>query len=248
MKFNLEICVDSVQSAIDAQEAGASRVEICSNLTEGGTTPGFGTIMSARKNIGIGLHVLLRPKAGDFLYSDLEFDIIRKDLDICGECGADGIVTGLLMADGRIDLERTARLVEMAHPMSVTFHRAFDMCCDPLEGLEDIIASGADRILTAGQETVAMDGLDLIKQLVIKGGQRIIIMPGSGINEINIAEIARKTGAGEFHLSARKVIDSHMTFRKEGITMGNAPGYNEFTGKFADQEKIKKIIRILKEL
>jgi copper homeostasis protein len=248
MKFKLEICVDSVQSAIDAQAAGASRVELCADLAEGGTTPGFGTIKSARENVDIGLNVLIRPRAGDFLYTDLEFDIMNKDLDICRECGADGIVIGLLRADGKIDLERTARLVEMAHPMSVTFHRAFDMCSDPEQGLEDVIAAGAHRLLTSGQKNLAVDGMDLLKELVSRAGQRIIIMPGSGINEINIAEIAKKTGAGEFHLSARKVRESLMTFRKEGITMGNAPGYNEFSGKVADKEKIKKIIRILSDL
>jgi copper homeostasis protein len=248
MKFKLEICVDSVQSAIAAQEAGASRVELCANLAEGGTTPGLGTIVSARENIDIGLNVLIRPRAGDFLYTDLEFDIIRKDLDICGEHGADGIVIGLLRADGTIDLERTARLVEMAHPMSVTFHRAFDMCRDPEEGLNDIIASGANRLLTSGQKNIAMDGLEVLKKLVVQAGQRIIIMPGSGISESNIEVIAERTGASEFHLSARKVIDSLMTFRKDGITMGNAPGYNEYTGKIADQEKIKKIIRILQNM
>ena len=248
MKFKLEICVDSVQSAMDAQAAGASRVELCSNLAEGGTSAGFGTIKSARENLDIGLNVLLRPRAGDFLYTDLEYEIIRKDLDICGGCGADGIVIGLLRADGKIDLERTARLVEMAHPMSVTFHRAFDMCCDPVQGLEDIISSGADKLLTSGQKNIASEGLVLLKELIIQAGQRLIIIPGSGINEANIADIAQFTGASEFHLSARKVTESLMTFRKERITMGNAPGYNEFTGKVADVDKIKNIIRILKDL
>jgi copper homeostasis protein len=248
MKFKLEICVDSVQSAVDAQEAGASRVELCDNLLEGGTTPGFGTIKSARENLDIDLNVLIRPRGGDFLYTGLEFDIIRRDLEICGECGADGIVTGILMAGGTIDAERTARLVELAHPMSVTFHRAFDMCSDPLKALEEIISSGAARLLTSGQKNIAMEGLDLLKELVIKAGNRIIVMPGSGINEENIEAIARFTGAWEFHLSARKTVESKMVFRKEGITMGNAPGYNEFTRKVADPDKIKKIINILREI
>jgi copper homeostasis protein len=248
MKFKLEICVDSIQSAMDAQDAGASRVELCCNLAEGGTTPGFGTIKSARENIDIGLNVLIRPRAGDFLYTDLEYEIIRKDINICGEHGADGIVIGLLRADGTIDIERTARLAEMAHPMSVTFHRAFDMCRDPVQGLEDVISSGADRLLTSGQKKIAAEGLVLLKELVIQAGKRIIIMPGRGINETNIATIAWFTGAGDFHLSARKLVESHMTFRKEGITLGNGPGYNEFTGKVADPEKIRNIMRILSDL
>jgi copper homeostasis protein len=248
MKFKLEICVDSVQSAMDAQEAEATRVELCDNLFEGGTTPGYGTITAARKNLDIDLNVLIRPRAGDFLYTDLEYDIMRKDVDICGECGADGIVIGILRADGTIDSERTSKLVELAHPMSVTFHRAFDMCADPVRGLEDIIVSGADRLLTSGQKNTAAEGSDLLSDMVKQAGQRIIIMPGSGINETNIEAIAKHTGASEFHLSARKVIDSLMTFRKEGITMCNTPGYNEFTRKVADPDKIRNIVKILSNL
>ena len=248
MKFKLEICVDSVQSAMDAQKAGASRVELCDNLIEGGTTPGYGTIASARNNLDIGLHVLIRPRAGDFLYSDIEFDIMRRDLKICKECGADGIVIGILKQDGTIDVKRTAELVELARPMSITFHRAFDMCINPFQGLEDIIASGADRVLTSGQKNGAEEGSVLIRDLVVQAANRIIIMPGSGINESNIERIAKITGAEEFHLSARKAIESLMTFRKGGITMGNAPGYNEFIRKVTDPEKIKTIIGILREL
>jgi copper homeostasis protein len=248
MKFKLEICVDNVQSALDAQEAGASRVELCDNLLEGGTTPGYGTIISARNNLDIGLNVLIRPRAGDFLYSDLEFDIMRRDLDRCGECGVDGIVIGILRADGTIDLERSSKLVELAHPMSVTFHRAFDMCQDPEQGLKDIIVTGAERLLTSGHKNSAEEGSLILRDLVIQAGQRIIIMPGSGINELNIAQIAKITGAREFHLSARKVIESQMKFRKKGITMSGSPSYNEFTRKVADPEKIKNIIRILMEV
>jgi copper homeostasis protein len=248
MKFKLEICVDSVQSAIDAQAAGASRVELCDNLFEGGTTPGYGTILVARKNLEIGLNVLIRPRAGDFLYTDLEFDIMRRDIEMCGECGANGVVIGILRSDGTIDHDRTAELVKLAHPMSVTFHRAFDMCIDPEKALEDIIASGAERLLTSGQKNSAEDGSKLLSDLVSQAGKRLIIMPGGGINESNIANIARVTVAAEFHLSARKIIESDMAFRQKGLTMGSAPGYNEFTRKVADPEKIKTIISILRDL
>jgi copper homeostasis protein len=248
MKFKLEICVDSVQSAMDAQEAGVSRVELCDNLYEGGTTPGYGTIILARKNLKTELNVLIRPRGGDFLYTDLEFEIMKRDIQICKECGADGVVIGILTSDGSIDLERSARLVELARPMSVTFHRAFDMCRDPQKALVDIIASGADRLLTSGQKNSAAEGAHLLRDLVAKAGRMIIIMPGSGINEENISSIAIISGANEFHLSARKLIDSQMTFRKDGLTMGNSPGYNEFSRKVADPEKVKNIIRILGEL
>lgn len=178
MAFTLEICVDSVESAINAQIAGADRVELCGNLNEGGTTPGYGTIVSARNNLDIGLHVIIRPRGGDFLYSDLEYDIMRRDVEACGECGVDGIVTGILNAGGTIDVERTARLVEFAAPMPVTFHRAFDMCADPIRGIEDVIATGAARLLSSGQKDKATDGVELLRQLVIIAGDRLTVMPG----------------------------------------------------------------------
>ncbi len=245
MKFKFEICIDSVDSAIAAQVAGADRVELCDNLLEGGTTPSYGTVSSARKNITIGLNVIIRPRGGDFLYNDIEYEIMRRDIDICGECGVDGIVIGILRSDGNIDIERTARLIESAHNMPVTFHRAFDVCSDPMKGVEDIIAAGASRILTSGQQDKAADGVELIKKLVEKTKDRIIIMPGSGIDESNISWIANFTGAHEFHFTGRKVIDSEMIFRKEGIPMG-APGVPEFSREVADPERIRTIINKLK--
>jgi copper homeostasis protein len=246
MKFRLEICVDSVESAVNAQVAGTDRVELCDNLAEGGTTPSYGTISSARNNLTIGLHVIIRPRGGDFFYTDLEYDIMRRDIDICGECGADGIVIGILCANGAIDTERTAMLVEMANPMAVTFHRAFDMCLDPVQGLEDIISAGASRLLTSGQKDKVPEGADLISRLVKQAGSRIIIMPGSGLDEFNIADMARVTGAHEFHLTGRKVLGSEMLFRRDGIAMGSVPDIPEFSRKVADPERIKNIINILR--
>ena len=245
MKFKLEICVDSLESAINAQIAGADRVELCDNLMEGGTTPGYGTIVSVRNNLSIGLHVIIRPRGSDFLYSDSEFDIMRRDIEACGEAGADGVVIGILLKDGNIDVERTGRLVELARPMKVTFHRAFDVCQNPVLGLEDIISTGADRVLTSGQKNDAADGTELIEILVRQAGTRIIIMPGGGINESNIAAIAKATKAIEFHLTGRKVIDSEMVYRKAGVSMGGFPGIPEFSRKVADPVKIANIINIL---
>ena len=246
MDFKLEICVDSIESAINAQSAGADRVELCDNLAEGGTTPSFGMIISARKNLSIGLHVIIRPRGGDFLYSDREFEIMIKDIEICRQSGVDGVVTGLLKADGTVDVERTKYLVESAAPMVVTFHRAFDLCSDPEKGLEDIILTGASRILTSGQKNLVPEGAELISRLVRMAGDRIIIMPGSGLDDSNIAEMARVTVAKEFHLTGRKVVESKMQFRKEGIPMGGFPDIPEFSRKVADPEKIWKIIKILK--
>jgi copper homeostasis protein len=245
MKFQIEICVDSVESAKVAQTAGADRVELCSNLIEGGTTPGYGTIVSARNNLNIGLNVIIRPRGGDFLYSGIEYEIMRREIDLCGECGVDGVVLGILKSDGTIDVERTSKLIELAHPMSVTFHRAYDMCSDPFHGLEDVIASGAARLLTSGQKDKAEEGAEFISQIVSQAGNRIKIMPGSGINESNIEQIAKVTGAKEFHLTGRSEIVSKMIFRKQGIVMGGVPGISEFSRMVADQEKIKRIINIL---
>lgn len=244
MNFKLEICVDNVQSAIDAQNAGADRVELCDNLAEGGTTPSYGTILTARKNLNIKLHVIIRPRGGDFLYTPQEYEIMLRDIEMCGELGADGIVLGILNADGTIDTERTIGLVKAASPMDVTFHRAFDMCSDPVKGLEDIILTGATRILTSGQKRSVPQGVELIRKLVSQAGERIIIMPGSGLDESNIA-MAVATGAMEFHLTGRKVVESSMIFRRDGIPMGGVPDIPEFSRKVADPEKIRKIINIL---
>jgi copper homeostasis protein len=246
VKFKLEICADSVESAVNAQVAGADRVELCDNLLEGGTTPSFGTIAAARDNLTIGLHVIIRPRGGDFLYTDPEYDIMRRDIELCGETGVDGIVIGILRTDATIDIERTQKLIELAHTMSVTFHRAFDMCSDPFKGLEDIISAGASRLLTSGQRNTVPEGASLIQNLVKQAGKRIIIMPGSGLDESNIAEMARLTGAGEFHLTGRKTIDSSMTFRRDDIQMGGVTDIPEFARKVADPERIKNIINILK--
>jgi len=246
--FKLEICVDNVESAIEVQVAGANRIELCDNLLEGGTTPSMGTIISARNNLDIDINVIIRPRGGDFLYTDLEYDIMRRDIEICGENGVNGIVIGILRNDGAIDLERTAKLVELAIPMSVTFHRAFDMCADPIQGLEDIISAGASRLLTSGLKDNAIDGAEMIARLILQARNRIIVMPGSGLNINNIASVAKLTSAKEFHLTGRKVIDSEMTFRREEISMSGVQGIFEFSRKVVDPVIIKNIINILKAI
>jgi len=244
MDIGLEICVDSVESAVNAQLAGAARVELCDNLTEGGTTPSYGTIVLTRRNIDIGLHVIIRPRGSDFLYSDIEFDTMKRDIEMCGEQGVDGVVFGVLQKEGAIDFERTARLAEFAYPMAITFHRAFDMCNDPVKGLEDVIAAGASRVLTSGRKNRAIDGIDLIRKLVIQAADRIIIMPGAGIDETNVERIVSVTKVREIHLTGRKSVSSEMIFRQQGISMGSMWDLSEFTRKVADIEKIRNIISI----
>jgi copper homeostasis protein len=246
MECKLEICVDSILSAINAQSAGADRVEFCNNLAAGGITPSYGAVVSARNNLSIGLHVIIRPREGDFLYSGQEYDIMRRDIEMCGECGVDGIVTGILLPGGSIDIDRTAKLFEFAYPMSTTFHRAFDMCSDPVQGLEDVIASGAARLLTSGLKPNARNGLELIRQLLIQAGERIIIMPGGGIDETNVGLILTAAKIKEIHLTGRKDIDSEMIYRRHEISMGGVHGIPEYSRRIADPEKIQNIINIIK--
>lgn len=238
--MTIEVCIDSVQSAINAQQAGAARVELCDNLFEGGTTPSAGTIAITRQQISIGLQVIIRPRGGDFLYSDLEMEIMKKDIQTAKELGADGVVIGILTAEGRVDLERCQALIELARPMNVTFHRAFDMTRDPFEALEDIIALGCERILTSGQQRRAIEGKELIAQLHEKAAGRIIIMPGGGVDEFNIAQMAA-CGVKECHVSVRKSVSSGMAYRNHGVFMGGELRLPEYEVKVADPERLKKL-------
>lgn len=244
----LEICIYSVEGAIAAQEGGANRVELCDNLPEGGTTPSAATIELARKEISIDLNIIIRPRGGDFCYSELEFQTMSRDIEVAKSLGADGVVVGNLKTDGSIDITRTKKLVELARPMSVTFHRAFDMTRDPFSSLEYIIECGANRILTSGQSNTATGGLEMIKKLVDIAGDRIIIMPGSGINDRNIYDLALKTGASEFHMSAKKKVDGEMKYRKAGINMGGKDDNNEYHKWITNSEQVKKVSRILAQI
>lgn len=221
-EVKIEACLDSVRSAMAAQEGGADRVELCDNLFEGGTTPSAGTIATTRKRIDIGLQVIIRPRGGDFCYSEDEYESMKVDIETAKNLGADGVVIGILTRDGRVDTERCAPLIELAHPMNVTFHRAFDVCRDPWEGLEDVIAIGATRLLTSGQEATVPEGLDTIAELIQRAADRIIIMPGCGITERNLEKVLRRTGATECHVLINETLDSAMTYRVNHISMGGA--------------------------
>ena len=212
-KFTLEIAVFSVASALDAIQAGAHRIELCENPNEGGTTPSYGSLVAMSKQQTVPIFPIIRPRGGDFLYTNIEFQIMKQDVLIAKELGFKGVVIGLLNVDGSIDKIRTAELVSLAQPMQVTFHRAFDRCVDPMQGLEDIIATGCHRILTSGQVPNVANALPLIKQLVDQANGRIIIMPGSGVRANNINEIIQQTGVVEIHSSARKNILSEMYFK-----------------------------------
>ena len=215
-----EICVDSVAGVRAAQAAGADRVELCGDLLEGGTTPSRGMIRQARTVAGVKLHVIIRPRGGDFLYDDDEFAVMQADIDAAKAEGADGVVIGLLSADGTIDAARTRDLIARARPLAVTFHRAFDMTPDPFTALETLVGLGVDRILTSGQEASMLEGLPLIVDLVRRAGDRIVVMPGGGITVRNVARIVAEAKPREIHFAALESAAGGMRFRREHVFMG----------------------------
>lgn len=240
MKKVLENCSNSIQSSIEAQKGGAIRVELCDNLAEGGTTPSLSQIQLTRENIDIQLNVIIRPRGGDFLYSDLEFESMKQDIHHCGKSKCDGVVIGILNADGTVDIERNKILVNIAreYNMSVTFHRAFDRCADLFKSLEDIINLGCDRILTSGGRKTALEGKEVIKKLINQANGRIIIMPGSGINENNIAELVEATGLIEFHGSFRSRYNGKMQYQTELLDSYE----EEYTILQTDAQKVRLAI------
>lgn len=233
----LEICCYSVESALNAQKGEADRVELCDNLHEGGTTPSAGMINIVRQNLNIGLNVIIRPRGSDFCYSEFEFQIMKKDIQIAKQSGVDGIVMGILNSDGSIDVSRSRELVECARPMPVTFHRAFDMVSDPFQALEDVIKTGADRILSSGLQKTAMEGSPLLAKLIEKANNRIIIMPGGGITEKNIVKISEITGAREFHSSAKVLKKSPAKIQNQNIKMGSDE-VDEYSYYVSNAEKV----------
>lgn len=247
MKYKIEICANSVASCLQAQKGGAYRVELCAGIPEGGTTPSYGETAVARQLLDIKLNIIIRPRGGDFLYSEVEHQAMLHDIEMAKKLGVDGVVIGCLKANGTIDMERNKELIDAAKGMNVTFHRAFDMCKDPFESLEQIISLGCDRVLTSGQQPTAIEGVSLLAELVAKANGRIIIMPGSGVNEENIATIAAETKATEFHFSAREPIDSKMEYRNPNLKMGGTVvSIDEFIQNITDAEKVRRTIDKLK--
>ena len=235
----LEICIDSVESALAAQEGGADRVELCSALFEGGLTPSAGLLEVVRERLKIGVAAMIRPRGGDFCYSADEFAVMERDLVFAKEVGADVIVLGLLNPDGTVDRERTRRLVDLARPLQVTFHRAFDMARDPYEALDAVLELGVERLLTSGQEKSAVEGMELIAELVRRAGDRLVVMPGGGITERNLKKVLASTGAREIHGSASGTRESRMTFRNTRVFMGGQMGPPEFLMKQADVGRVR---------
>lgn len=239
--MKLEIIGFNIESCMIAQEAGANRIELCDNFHEGGTTPSYAFIKAARKKLSIELYVMIRPRGGDFLYCDEEFQIMKQDIDVCKKIGCDGIVLGILTKDGNVDKKRCSELAGYAYPLGVTFHRAFDRVKDPFKAMEDTIDIGCERILTSGLRPKALNGVALIKQLIHEADDRIIIMPGSGVNSENIISLAESTGAVEFHSSASMFIDSKMQYENEAME-------EKMKHIIVNKDEVQKMSGLLKEI
>ena len=238
MVLTLEIAVFNVASALQAAAAGADRIELCENPFEGGTTPSYGTLKTVREKVSLPVYPIIRPRGGDFLYSEEEFEVMKKDVSLVKQSGFEGVVLGLLDTRGHVDVSRTSWLVEYAYPMEVTFHRAFDRVADPVKALEEVISCGCQRILTSGLMNYAWDGRELIKKLIRQADGRIIIMPGSGVRSNNLRQLAAETAAEEFHSSARISVPSKMVYVQERMQERM-----EYT--HVDPSEIKKMKEIL---
>ena len=237
----LEICADSVESAQAAERGGAHRIELCTNLLEGGTTPSMGLTSMVRDCVSIDVYMMIRPRGGDFSYSREELEIMERDVLAGKQLGVDGFVFGVLCQDGSVDVERTRRLVEAARPKKVTFHRAFDMTKNLEASLESVIQTGADRLLTSGAEQRAEEGIAAIAKVVADSGPRIKVMAGSGISESNVRRLIHSTGVREIHASARVQIDGPMRYRRESIAMGSIRG-REYKRMVVLEERVRRLL------
>lgn len=238
MPWVLEVCVDSVESAVSAARGGATRLELCANLVIGGTSPDEDLFRMVRERVDIPVRVLLRPRFGDFLYSEEEFELLRRQMRRFAALGADGIVIGMLRPDGTLDEARMAELISLAGGCGVTLHRAFDVCRDPLEALDAAERLGVDTILTSGQQASCAQGSELLRELVARSGGRPQILIGAGVSADVIRTLQPATGADAFHLSAKRTENSRMTFRREGVPMG-LPGISEFEVWRCDETAVR---------
>lgn len=246
-KYLLEVCVDSVESALKAIEGGADRLELCANLIIGGTSPSVELFKAIRKLSDVKIHPLIRPRFGDFCYTEHEFEMIKKEVETFRDLGAEGIVIGVLTPDGRLDKERMAELIAVCGEMSITLHRAFDMCQDPYEALEEAVTLGVDTILTSGQANNCEVGKVCIKELVKQSEGRIAILVAGGVDARVIERMAGETHATQYHMSGKIEKDSVMTYRKEEVSMG-LPGFSEYTIWETSKEKVEAAKRILDQI
>lgn len=245
--FILEVCADSVESVLAAQRGGATRIELCQNLVIGGTTPSPCLFQEIRRHTDIRIHVLIRPRYGDFCYSEYEFTMMRDEVEMFRKLGAEGVVIGMLLPDGSLDVERMRALRKAAGEMSVTLHRAFDVCADPLKAMEQAIALGFDTILTSGQSDVCTDGAPLLAELQRRSRGRICIQAGTGVDEEAVRELYPKTGITAYHMSGKQVLNSVMEYRKTQVHMG-LPFISEYELIRTDEQKVRAVRSLLEEL
>ncbi|MBQ0113164.1 MAG: copper homeostasis protein CutC [Bacteroidales bacterium] len=245
--ISLEICTGSIDSCLEAQKGGANRVELCDNLFEGGTTPSYATILYAKEHLALDVMVMIRPRGGDFLYNDVEFELMKQDILCCKNIGVTGVVFGLLTPDGKVDIERTKTLVELAGNMKTCFHRAIDMAEDYFQAAKEIVDCGCSRILTSGQRNKAMEGAENIARLQEMYGDKIEIMAGSGVNTQNIEELFSKTHLQNYHFSAKRAIPGKMIFHQENVSMGSKD-LSEYDIIQTDSQEVSKMRSILDRL
>ncbi|MCX6134238.1 MAG: copper homeostasis protein CutC [Ignavibacteriales bacterium] len=236
----LEVCIDSVASALAAQEGGAGRVELCADLDVGGTTPDAGVMKSVRESISIALHVMIRPRPGDFCYSDLEYDAMKRETELARRLGADGVVFGILTPKGRVDLERSGRLLELARPLSVTFHRAFDETLDLLQGMDDLKALGVDRLLTSGGKGDILGNSRLLGDIVRRSDRAVKVMAGGGVQFENVRELVKRSRVHEVHTLSAVLLDE-----PSGADVSNRSRVN---GRIVDREKVRRMVDLLQGL
>ena len=244
--FKIEICVEGIDGLVAAQEAGADRVELCASLLEGGLTPSLGVVREALKVATIPFHVIIRPRGGDFLYSELEFATMLDDVRAMKDLGVAGVVIGCLTPDGRIDEARTKALVEAARPLKVTCHRAFDMTADYREAIEALVRCGVDRVLTSGQRDTAAEGVDILKDTQDIANGRIVVMACGALDEGNIAAIRRATGVDEMHFAALHTVKSGMVFRNPHVGTGGTAIEREYEVTLTDVEAVRRTIAAAK--
>lgn len=245
-KILLEVCADSIDSALIAQSAGAYRIEFCNTLSVGGVTPSFPQIEALRKLLHIKLYVLIRPRGGDFLYDDVEFETMKSEIEFCGKTGCDGVVIGILHADGSIDKQRCKELIDIAkrYKMGVTFHRAFDRCNDLFQGLEEVVELGCERILTSGGRNGAFEGMYILRKLIERAGRRIVVMPGAGITPENVEELIHYTRLRELHGTFSSRFPSAMTYHNPSLSNPE----EEYSFTQTDFFKVREVIKIIDNL
>lgn len=242
-----ELCSYSIEACYTAARLGVDRVEICASPAEGGVTPSMGLIKRACEIPDIETSVMIRPRGGDFLYTDEEFELMKRDINYAREAGATGVVLGILTEDGRVDVERTRLFVEEAQGMDITFHRAIDMTRDYLQAVEDVISTGCTRILTSGGYNKAIDGVANIGRAVAVAAGRIELMAGSGVTVTNALQLAM-TGIDALHFSAKKMMPGRMTYRNPFIAMGGDTSMDEYALRGVDEKEVKSIIELIHQL